>query len=409
MLIKVSNHIISPTVAVVGTVGSAGVSHLCFQFDKGWDNLFRRVSFFPIAGGEPITLLLDNECSVPVPDELMMKSGEFDYVVSGLRDEKVLISLVGKVKVLPTLMPMSTNSVPTPSEIAQILAMMEAAKLAAENAEDSAFSAAETAETLTQAFHELLASLPSDVELSVIADQIKAAQTAVESAKQVASEIAATVETALADVPSRDEFNALATTVSANTANAAATASAIAALQAALADFPINEDFADVIALAQSAYERSQTASNLIESINVAISNLQNSIAGLATTAQLNSVSSVAQSAQNSANQANAAIAELQSNPIAGRTTLTGTYVGNGAAFQAIDVGRAWIGGIIFPFSTQGHIDLNNRDEFFLSGPEGLRSNNATLITTHTTGFNVVTRASYNLNRAGTTYRYIAF
>lgn len=99
--IQADGYRLTPDWAVIGTEGSYGVSALAFEFDKAWDGLMRRVTFYPADGAPPIEVLVEDG-EVSVPAEVLAAAGTAEYVLDGTSDGVRLISLCGRLRVLHT-------------------------------------------------------------------------------------------------------------------------------------------------------------------------------------------------------------------------------------------------------------------------------------------------------------------
>jgi hypothetical protein len=99
--VQADGYRLTPDWAVVGTEGSYGVSTLAFEFDKAWDGLMRRATFYPADGSQPIEVLV-SDGEVAVPAEVTAAAGTAEYVLDGTRDGVRLISLCGRLRVLQT-------------------------------------------------------------------------------------------------------------------------------------------------------------------------------------------------------------------------------------------------------------------------------------------------------------------
>jgi len=203
MNIKVNFYSISPSRITVGTKGSYGTSVMNFTFSDEWKHLTKKVTFYP-PNADPVSVIMLDD-SVVVPVEVMKSSGESKYVISGYRDNKTLISLEGTVIVLKTLDPSEVESTPpTPSEMAQILEMMQTAvnavggneivhiarakeaAVSAENAARNANVAAEKAERAAE-YVDNSKSLVSDL-VTKMNEKMQAADTVIKKAENRASE-----------------------------------------------------------------------------------------------------------------------------------------------------------------------------------------------------------------------------
>lgn len=145
--IQADGYRLMPDWAVVGTEGSYGVSTLAFEFDKSWDGLMRRVTFYPADSAEAIEVLV-NDGEVAVPAEVLASAGTAEYVLDGTRDGVRLISLCGRLRVLHTKEPGGGESAgATEDAYAQLVALIQAGamrgKSAYEVAVDNGFEGSE--------------------------------------------------------------------------------------------------------------------------------------------------------------------------------------------------------------------------------------------------------------------------
>ncbi|MCL2213016.1 MAG: hypothetical protein FWB93_04215 [Oscillospiraceae bacterium] len=146
--IDVKKHVLVPATVDVGTEQSNGL-RLKFNFNKQWKDLFRRISFF-VQNGEPIHILLDSTDCVTVPPEIMRQAGVYEYVLSGIKEDQVLITIPGFAKVLPTGNVISPFFTPTPNEMQQVLDRMNQAVASAKAAEESARIAEQAAQDVAR-------------------------------------------------------------------------------------------------------------------------------------------------------------------------------------------------------------------------------------------------------------------
>ncbi len=126
MEIKVDEFAMSPKRFIAGTKGSYGFSTLNFKFSRHWDGLAKKVTFYPSNGEPKCVVFTGNE--VMIPKEIMTSPGVNKYAVSGSRDGNILISIIGEIDVLNTLDPVDDPAQePTPSQLEQIMDMMQTA------------------------------------------------------------------------------------------------------------------------------------------------------------------------------------------------------------------------------------------------------------------------------------------
>ena len=124
MTIKVDNYVLIPGRFVAGTKGSYGIEQISLELSKEWEGLAVSVSFYP-PEGDPVALIYTGEPFF-IPYEVMCRSGTSKFIVSGYKDDKVLISAEGLIRVLETSVPVENTALaPTPSQFAQIMSALE--------------------------------------------------------------------------------------------------------------------------------------------------------------------------------------------------------------------------------------------------------------------------------------------
>ncbi len=139
MEILVDEFALTPKRFIAGTKGSYGFCTMKFKFGPEWDGLAKKVTFYPV-DGSPVYLLV-SEDRVEIPQEVMSCAGVSRYVVSGCRNEDVLISITGEVDVLNSLSPDgSAAEEPTPSQMEQVMTMMQTAVDTAQSVRNDADS-----------------------------------------------------------------------------------------------------------------------------------------------------------------------------------------------------------------------------------------------------------------------------
>lgn len=144
MKIKVDAYTITPSEIVAGTEGSYGSAVLECVFGEDWDGLIKKASFFTPSTSTAV--LFEND-TVRVPDEIMQACGEFPFVLSGHGEGKTIISVTGRITVLPTSVPSVTPpGSPTPSEMDQIYALVSRAVSATDGAAKAAADAGAAAD-----------------------------------------------------------------------------------------------------------------------------------------------------------------------------------------------------------------------------------------------------------------------
>lgn len=128
--IYADSYTLTPSELTIGTRGSYGTSYLDITYSDDWKNLTKKVSFYPDDDTYPdgIVVVVPDGARCRVPDEIMASSGEFPFVVSGEDGADTLVSVTGKIVVLPTRTPSETPiSERTPSELSQLYDMLNAA------------------------------------------------------------------------------------------------------------------------------------------------------------------------------------------------------------------------------------------------------------------------------------------
>lgn len=139
MEILVDEFALTPKRFIAGTKGSYGFCTMHFKFGPEWYGLAKKVTFYP-SDGSPVYLLV-SEDRVEIPQEVMSCAGVSRYVVSGCRNEDVLISITGEVDVLNSLSPDgSAAEEPTPSQMEQVMTMMQTAVDTAQSVRNDADS-----------------------------------------------------------------------------------------------------------------------------------------------------------------------------------------------------------------------------------------------------------------------------
>ena len=144
MEIYVDEFALTPKRFIAGTKGSYGFCTMCFRFGSEWDGLAKKVTFYPLDGGDPVYLIVSDD-KVEIPQEIMRCAGVNRYVVSGCKNEDVLISITGEIDVLDSLSPDGVNAEdPTPTQMEQVMTMMQRAVDVAQSvrndADEGAFS-----------------------------------------------------------------------------------------------------------------------------------------------------------------------------------------------------------------------------------------------------------------------------
>ncbi len=132
MLIKANYYSLSPRRFIAGTKNSYGVETLGFEFGPEWDGLSKTVTFYP-AKGKPVAVIYGTG-PIKIPAEVMKYPGLAQFTLSGQRNEQSLISVTGYMDILDANDPGGDLPVtPTPSEMDQVLTLMNKAVETAES------------------------------------------------------------------------------------------------------------------------------------------------------------------------------------------------------------------------------------------------------------------------------------
>ena len=138
MEIYVDEFALTPKRFIAGTKGSYGFCTMCFRFGAGWDGLAKKVTFYPLDGSDPVYLIV-TDGKVEIPQEIMRCAGVNRYVISGCKNEDVLISITGEIDVLDSLSPDGVPArEPTPTQMEQVMTMMQRAVDVAQSVRDDA-------------------------------------------------------------------------------------------------------------------------------------------------------------------------------------------------------------------------------------------------------------------------------
>ena len=138
MEIYVDEFALTPKRFIAGTKGSYGFCTMCFRFGAEWDGLAKKVTFYPLDGSDPVYLIVSDD-KVEIPQEIMRCAGVNRYVVSGCKNEDVLISITGEIDVLDSLSPDGVSAEePTPTQMEQVMTMMQRAVDVAQSVRDDA-------------------------------------------------------------------------------------------------------------------------------------------------------------------------------------------------------------------------------------------------------------------------------
>lgn len=117
---------LTPDWAVAGTRGSFGSCKMVFDLSPDWEDLSKRVTFFPCGEEEGVAILMEKN-SVTVPDEVMKRAGTACFVLDGIDSlGKRLVSSRGELRVIDTATPGGRDpNKYAPSEIDQLRAALE--------------------------------------------------------------------------------------------------------------------------------------------------------------------------------------------------------------------------------------------------------------------------------------------
>ena len=121
-----------------GTKGEANMTRLRITFDENWEDFAKRVIFWDAYGQNPVKIVLGTNLIediqkntrvylVPIPAEAMARAGWLTFSIQGTLDNKNQVTITSKLEVNDSpdiLDPLE----PTPSELEQIQAEMEAIK-----------------------------------------------------------------------------------------------------------------------------------------------------------------------------------------------------------------------------------------------------------------------------------------
>ncbi len=122
--VEVNYYSVSPSRFIAGTAGSYGFEQIELSFSSEWESLDKKL-VFQTPSGRSVSVLYLGE-PVDIPSEVMAQRGVSKFAVVGYEGERVLISVSGELDVLGALDSEADNArTPTPSEIAQVLEVME--------------------------------------------------------------------------------------------------------------------------------------------------------------------------------------------------------------------------------------------------------------------------------------------
>ena len=118
---------LTPMWAVAGTRGSFGSCTLSLDLSPDWEDLSKRVTFFPADGSDAVCVSVRSD-EVRVHDEVMARAGTASYVIDGILESgEVLVSARGELRVVDTAEPGGNEALErTPSEAEQIRAELAA-------------------------------------------------------------------------------------------------------------------------------------------------------------------------------------------------------------------------------------------------------------------------------------------
>ena len=99
---------------------------MVFDLSPDWEDLSKRVTFFPCGEEEGVAVLMEKS-SVPVPDEVMARAGTAFFVLDGIDSMgRALVSSRGELRIIETATPGGGDPIEhVPSEIDQLRAALE--------------------------------------------------------------------------------------------------------------------------------------------------------------------------------------------------------------------------------------------------------------------------------------------
>ena len=99
---------LEPTWAVAGTRGSWGSCVLKIDFSPEWEEMRKRVTFFPADGSDAVEVWLEKDGAV-IPDEVMECAGTAEFIIDGEIDGRKFITEKGELRVIDTARPGGKN------------------------------------------------------------------------------------------------------------------------------------------------------------------------------------------------------------------------------------------------------------------------------------------------------------
>ena len=106
--IKVDGIWLEPIWAVAGTRGSWGICALKVDFSPEWEEMRKRVTFFPADGSDAVEVPIENNEAV-IPDEVMEHAGTAEFVIDGEVDGRILVTQKGELRIIDTARPGGKN------------------------------------------------------------------------------------------------------------------------------------------------------------------------------------------------------------------------------------------------------------------------------------------------------------
>ena len=122
--IEVNYYSVSPSRFIAGTAGSYGFEKLEAVFSPEWSSLSKKIVFQTPSGRSVSVLYFDEP--IDIPSEVMAERGVSKFAIIGYEGEKVLVSVSGELDVIGSLCADAEEAqAPTPSEVAQVIEIME--------------------------------------------------------------------------------------------------------------------------------------------------------------------------------------------------------------------------------------------------------------------------------------------
>ncbi len=114
---------LTPNWAVAGTRGSFGSCELIFELSHHWDDMEKRITFYPSGKGDAVSVIMNGNFA-RIPDEVMAHAGTALFVLDGIdSDGRKLVSTRGELRIIDTASPIGREpNEYTPSEIDQLRA-----------------------------------------------------------------------------------------------------------------------------------------------------------------------------------------------------------------------------------------------------------------------------------------------